>query len=66
MKRHFREIELPTKQYEVNANDEDENDAIEVPVNSIKGGKKKRLAILEEQRKEEAVSDPNVIGFDVS
>ena len=64
LKRHFREIELPTKEYEVNANDEDENDAVEVPVNSIKGGKKKRLAILEEQRKEEAVSDPNVVGFD--
>lgn len=63
LKRYFREIDVPTKKYEVNTNDKDGNNTIEVSINSIKGSRRKRLAILKNQRRKEANSDPNVIGF---
>lgn len=66
LKRHFREAELPIKEYNDSGHNNYENDDKEELVNAIKGAKKKRLAILKEERKVEAVSDPNVIGFDVS
>lgn len=65
LKRHFREMELPVKEHIIKSNNEDE-DMLEVPVNAIKGSKKRRMAILKEQKVQDAVSDPNVIGFDVS
>lgn len=65
LKRHFREMELPVKEHIIKSNNEDE-DMFEVPVNAIKGSKKRRMAILKEQKVQDAVSDPNVIGFDVS
>ncbi|XP_076756292.1 putative ATP-dependent RNA helicase kurz [Xylocopa sonorina] len=64
LKRHFREAELPAKKYEIKEINENEDDVPEVHINAIKGSKKRRLAILEEQKKQEAASDPNVIGFD--
>ena len=69
LKRHFREAEMPAKEYKVKRNEENEGNDTEVPVNAIKGGKKSRLAILQQERdgnKEETVSDPNVVGFDES
>ncbi|CAD1475900.1 unnamed protein product, partial [Heterotrigona itama] len=64
LKRQFREDKLPTKEYKVNLDNQNEDDALEVSINAIKGSKKRRLAILEEQKVKDAVSDPNVIGFD--
>lgn len=64
LKRQFREDKLPTKEYKVNLDNQNEDDALEVSINAIKGSKKRRLAILEEQKAKDAVSDPNVIGFD--
>lgn len=64
LKRHFREEELPPKEHKVKTDNEIEDD--EVSVNAIKGSKKRRLAILQEGRKQETISDPNVVGFDVS
>lgn len=58
-------MELPVKEHIIKSNNEDE-DMLEVPVNAIKGSKKRRMAILKEQKVQDAVSDPNVIGFDVS
>ncbi|KOC64378.1 putative ATP-dependent RNA helicase kurz [Habropoda laboriosa] len=66
LKRHFREIAFPVKEYVPIPNDEVEDDASEVHINAIKGSKKRRLAILEDQRKQKAASDPNVLGFDES
>ncbi|XP_003705127.3 putative ATP-dependent RNA helicase kurz [Megachile rotundata] len=63
LKRHFREIDVPTKKFAVKTNDKDENDTTEVSINSIKGSRRKRLAILKNQREKEANSDPNVVGF---
>lgn len=60
---------MPAKEYKAKRNEENEGDDTEVPINAIKGGKKSRLAILQQERdgnKEETVSDPNVVGFDVS
>lgn len=65
LKRHFREAELPAKEYKPRAIEEAADDGAEFTVNAIKGSKKRRLAILQGQKEEEAVSDPNVIGFDV-
>ncbi|CAK9818656.1 Probable ATP-dependent RNA helicase kurz [Anthophora quadrimaculata] len=64
LKRHFREVAFPAKEYVPKPNDEVEDDASELPINAIKGSKKRRLTILRDQRKEEAASDPNVLGFD--
>ena len=66
LKRQFREDKLLTKEYKVNLDNQNQDDALEVSINAIKGSKKRRLAILEEQKVKDAVSDPNVIGFDVS
>lgn len=66
LKRHFREMELPVKEHMIKSNNENEDNMSEIPVNAIKGSKKRRMAILKEQKVQDAVSDPNVIGFDVS
>lgn len=65
LKRHFREMELPVKEHKIKSNNENE-DMSEAPVNAIKGSKKRRMAILKQQKVQDAVSDPNIIGFDVS
>lgn len=64
LKRHFREMELPVKEYMIKSNNEDDDNMSEVPVNAIKGSKKRRMAILKKQKLQDAVSDPNIIGFD--
>ncbi|XP_076653384.1 putative ATP-dependent RNA helicase kurz [Halictus rubicundus] len=66
LKRHFREAELPAREYTDKVNNDSINEDKEKPINAIKGGKKRRLAILADEKKEEAVSDPNVVGFDES
>lgn len=58
-------MELPVKEHIIKSNNENE-DMLEVPINAIKGSKKRRMAILKQQKVQDAVSDPNVIGFDVS
>lgn len=66
LKRHFREAELSVKEYKIDSNIKNENDTVEIPINAIRANKKKRLAILEKEVIEKTISDPNVIGFDVS
>lgn len=66
LKRHFREAELSVKEYKIDSNIKNENDTVEIPINAIRASKKKRLAILEKEVIEKTISDPNVIGFDVS
>lgn len=66
LKRHFREAELSVKEYKIDLNIKNENDTVEIPINAIRASKKKRLAILEKEVIEKTISDPNVIGFDVS
>lgn len=64
LKRHFRELEAPTSRVKYMV-DEDENDTTETVVNSIKGSKKKRLAILKNAKQDKATFGPNVLGFEV-
>lgn len=66
LKRHFREAELSVKEYKIDSNIKNENDTVEIPINAIRASKKKRLAILEKEVIKKTISDPNVIGFDVS
>ncbi|XP_043263355.1 probable ATP-dependent RNA helicase kurz [Colletes gigas] len=65
LKRHFREAELPTKEYNDKIVNDNENDGTEVVINAIKG-RKKRLAILADSRKNDVCSDPNIVGFEES
>lgn len=65
LKRHFRELETPVKKLKRRA-DEEESDSINTTINSIKMSKKKRLAILNRVKQDEAKLDPNVVGFEVS
>lgn len=66
LKRHFRELEAPVKKLKRKADDEEESDSINTTVNSIKMSKKKRLAILNRVKQDEAKLDPNVVGFEVN
>lgn len=66
LKRHFRELEAPVKKLKRKADDKEESDSINTTVNSIKMSKKKRLAILNRVKQDEAKLDPNVVGFEVS
>jgi len=69
LKRHFRELEAPIPKVKRRAEEEEGgegNDDIEIIVNSIKGSKKKRLTILDNVKQSEVISDPNVVGFEVS
>lgn len=72
LKRHFRELETPVKKLKCKADDKDENDSEKITINSIKGSRKKRFAILskaEQERaelRERAKLDPNIVGFEVS
>ncbi|KZC11400.1 putative ATP-dependent RNA helicase kurz [Dufourea novaeangliae] len=61
LKRHFREAELP-----IVTKTDYECDGKELSINAIKGGRKRRLAILAQEREEATVQDPNVVGFDES
>lgn len=65
LKRHFRELEAPVSKVKHKADDvEEENDTR--TVNSLKRSKKKRLDIIDDAKQSKAVSDPNVVGFEVS
>ncbi|XP_033339940.2 putative ATP-dependent RNA helicase kurz [Megalopta genalis] len=67
LKRHFREVDLSIKECNDKINNDCKNEDEEMPINSIKGGKKRRLAILVDERKmDDTVSHPNVVGFDES
>ncbi|TGZ42200.1 putative ATP-dependent RNA helicase kurz [Temnothorax longispinosus] len=64
LKRHFRELEMPVEKLKRKA-DEEESDLIK-SVNSIKMSKKKRLAILDGVKQDEAKLDLNIVGFESS
>jgi hypothetical protein len=71
LKRHFRELEAPVEKLKRKADDEeedeeDEHDSMKTTVNSIKMSKKKRLAVFDNIKQDEAKLDPNVVGFEVS
>lgn len=70
LKRHFRELKTPIEKLKRKANDDEEendkDDSIKTTINSIKRSKKKRLAILDNAKQNEAKLDPNVVGFEVS
>jgi hypothetical protein len=73
LKRHFRELEASTLKVkhkdgeeEEEEEEREESDDTEIIVNSIKGSKKRRLAVLDNVKQSEAISDPNVVGFEVS
>lgn len=67
LKRHFRELETPVEKLKRKADDEEESeDSINTTVNSIKMNKKKRLAVLNKVKQDEAKLDPNVVGFEVN
>lgn len=59
-------MELPVKEHMNKSNNENEDNMSEAPINAIKGSKKRRMAILKQQKVQDAVLDPNIIGFDVS
>lgn len=67
MKRHFRELNVEsTTETLINSVDESEINYTESSLNAIKGGKRKRLSILNNQKQEFSKSDLNTVGFDVS
>lgn len=64
LKRHLREAELETL---VNSVGPSKNDDSEEPVvNSLKGSKKRRLAILHKGKQKNKVEDLNTLDVDVS
>lgn len=65
LKRHFRELEASTSKLKYKANEKESN-ATETTVNSIKGSKKRRLAILDNEKQEKDTSNQNIVGFEVS
>ncbi|KAL6256172.1 hypothetical protein P5V15_012288 [Pogonomyrmex californicus] len=65
LKRYFRELEKPIEKLKHKIDDEEENDSIKA-ISSIKGSKKRRLAILDNAKQDEIKSDPNVVGFESS
>lgn len=74
LKRHFRQLEMPVSKLKRKKNEIEENDTIKESdtvettscTNSIKGSKKKRLAILDHAKQDKTTFDPNMIGFEVS
>lgn len=65
LKRYFRELDAPPQKLKRKTDEGEENDTAEVAINSIKGSKKKRLAVLN-GKQDNASFDPNVVGFEVS
>lgn len=65
LKRHFRELETSTSKLKWKANEEESN-TTETVINSIKGSKKKRLAILDNEKQDKDTANENVVGFEVS
>ncbi|KAG7212083.1 hypothetical protein KM043_012436 [Ampulex compressa] len=66
LKRHFRESEIPTTESKIDTDqvrEDDIEDIAEPVVNAIKGAKKRRLAILQTEKKDNAVTDPNIVGL---
>nr|XP_012232791.1 PREDICTED: probable ATP-dependent RNA helicase kurz [Linepithema humile] len=66
LKRHFRELETPISKLKCKTSEEEESNATEAGVNSIKGSKKKRLAILDNKKQDKDTSNQNVVGFESS
>lgn len=66
LKRHFRELETSVEKSKREADDEEKSDSTKTTINSIKMSKKKRLAILNNVKQDQAKFDPNVVGFEVS
>lgn len=66
LKRHFRELEMPVSK--LKKNETEEGDTLETTpcTNSIKGSKKRRLAILDHAKQDKTSCDPNVVGFESS
>lgn len=68
LKRHLRQLEMPVSKLKRKKNEIEESDTIETTScrNSIKGSKKKRLAILDHAKQDKTTFDPNIVGFEVS
>ncbi|KMQ92402.1 xaa-pro aminopeptidase 1-like protein, partial [Lasius niger] len=68
LKRHFRELEMPVLKLKCKKNEIEESDTIETTfcANSIKGSKKKRLAVLDHAKQDKTMFDPNMVGFESS
>ncbi|KAL6420695.1 hypothetical protein ACFW04_013977 [Cataglyphis niger] len=74
LKLHFRQLEMPVSKLKRKKNEIEESDAIEESntkkttfrINSIKGSKKKRLAILDHGKQDKTAFDPNIVGFESS
>lgn len=71
LKRHFQELKTPVEKLKRKVDDgegedEGESDSTKITINSIKISKKKRLAILNNIKQDEAKLDPNIVGFEVS
>ncbi|KAL2718178.1 putative ATP-dependent RNA helicase kurz [Vespula squamosa] len=64
LKRHFRELNVPITETLINPIDECEINNTESGLNAIKGGKRKRLSILNDEKQEFSKSDLNTVGFD--
>lgn len=64
LKRHLKEAEIESY---TNANELSKNlDTTENSLNSLKGAKKRRMAILNKIEKQNVAEDPNTLGIDVS
>lgn len=63
LKRHFQELNAPSSKAK------DRNIILEeaesIP-NAIKGSKKRRMELLGSELKQQASSDPNIVGFEVT
>ncbi|KYQ50329.1 putative ATP-dependent RNA helicase kurz [Trachymyrmex zeteki] len=71
LKRHFQELKTPVEKLKRKVDDgegedEGESDSTKITINSIKISKKKRLAILNNIKQDEAKLDPNIVGFESS
>lgn len=64
LKRHLREAELETFVHSVEPSNNDDSE--EPVVNSLKGSKKRRLAILHKAKQKSRNDDPNTLDVDVS
>lgn len=65
LKRYFREVEALASVKD-KIDEREDGDTIETVANSIKGSKKRRLAIVNNARRNEDTSDQDVVGFEVS
>ncbi|KAK2584403.1 hypothetical protein KPH14_006785 [Odynerus spinipes] len=66
LKRHFRELNVPAIETVKNEVDECDDNNTESVLNAVKGGKRKRLAILNTEKEKSCETDPNTVGLNES